>query len=431
MARRTVHVGAPGVTRAARRLLTLSVALAVSMGRVLSAAAAPTTTTTTSPGTTTGPTTVPTTVVLLPPPRPFPLGDDYGRLLLLRRRDAFAALTFAAADIETSTQLVALTSEHVKVAERGQVQARAHAHAVALRLIAIHEQVKALAVDAYMLGSSVQITGALASFESAHDVVELSRNITFVHSSHDRLLALVELARREQARAVKEVRAATKALAEALDKWNAAERGLADARQRRATALAALEQASHDQERFFADATTSASPITGPSRLTADDLVAYIDSLHLQPHLTVPLRTLAGLYISEGNAEGVRGDVAFAQSILETGAFMFPGHGLLDPVDNNFAGIDACDSCKHGDRFESALVGVRAQMQLLRIYADPSVEKITDLAHPLALLHEPSLGFSGHVRTWYALGGTWATGPNYGFHIYDIYLNMVALAARR
>ena len=70
----------------------------------------------------------------------------------------------------------------------------------------------------------------------------------------------------------------------------------------------------------------------GPSQLTADDLVAYIDSLHLHPQLTVPLRTLAGYYISEGNAEGVRGDVAFAQSILETGAFMFPGHGLVVPT---------------------------------------------------------------------------------------------------
>jgi Mannosyl-glycoprotein endo-beta-N-acetylglucosaminidase. len=377
-----------------------------------------------------GTTTVPTTVALLPPPPPFPLGDDFGRLLLIRWSDAFAASAAATADIATSTQLVELTTEHRKVAERGQAQARAHAVEVKRQLIAIHEQVKALAVDAYILGSSAQITGALSSFASAHDVVEMARNLTFVHSSHDRLLQLVELERREQARAVKQVRVATKALDDAVKQWRGAQARLAEAQQRRANALADIDQAARDQERFFRVATTSASPIMGPSRLTAGDLVAYIDSLHLIPKLTVPLRTLAGYYISEGEAEGVRGDVAFAQSILETGAFMFPGHGLLDPVDNNFAGIDACDSCKHGDRFESALIGVRAQMQLLRIYADPSVKKITDLAHPLALLHEPRLGFSGHVQTWYALGGRWATGPNYGFHVYDIYLQMVALAEK-
>src|SRR5439155_1492273 len=213
----------------------------------------------------------------------------FGRLLPGRRRDALVALAASNAGIATAGGLVSVSSEHLRTARRVQVHAREHALEVARQLVSIHAQIKVLAADAYMLGSSVQITG--------------------------------------------------------------------------------------------------------PSRLTADDLVAYIDSLHLQPHLTVSLRTLADLFISEGNAEGVRGDVAFAQSILETGAFMYPGHGLVDPGDNNFAGIDACDSCKHGDLFESAQIGVRAQMQLLRIYADPSVKQITDLAHPLALLHEPRLGF--------------------------------------
>ena len=40
--------------------------------------------------------------------------------------------------------------------------------------------------------------------------------------------------------------------------------------------------------------------------------------------------------------------VAFAQSILETGYFSFPGGGQLVPSDNNFAGIGACDSCAAG-----------------------------------------------------------------------------------
>ena len=67
---------------------------------------------------------------------------------------------------------------------------------------------------------------------------------------------------------------------------------LSDAQSRKSTAIADIAQAARDEARFFADATTSASPIMGPSRLTADDLVAYIASLGLHPHLTVPLRTL-------------------------------------------------------------------------------------------------------------------------------------------
>jgi hypothetical protein len=142
------------------------------------------------------------------------------------------------------------------------------------------------------------------------------------------------------------------------------------------------------------------------------------------------LPTLAGYYISEGEAEGVRGDVAFAQSVLETGAFMYPGHGLVLPTDNNFAGIDACDSCTHGDVFATALLGVRAQIQLLRVYADPSLKQISDFPDPVALLHEPHLRSTGFAKTWYSLGGRWATGANYGFHIYDIYEQMVRLANR-
>ena len=43
---------------------------------------------------------------------------------------------------------------------------------------------------------------------------------------------------------------------------------------------------------------------------------------------------------------------------------------MVRPYNNNFAGIGACDSCGNGFQFSSALNGVRAQIQLLRNYAD-------------------------------------------------------------
>jgi hypothetical protein len=412
----------------------LFVALAVIVSGV-AVAAPPTTTTptTTAPGPTAPTTTVPPPVVILPPPPPFPMGDDAGRLILQHRIDGTAALAQANVDITMWTGQVAETQERVQVAQHARSQAVAHAHAVAVKLVRIKNEIKVLAANAYMLGSSVELTGALSSFASAKDVVSLQRNLTLVRSSHDRLHDLVDYERHEQVRAARRVDDATSALNDATAHWNTARASLATSQQHKADAIAELQQADRDQVRFFDDATDSASPIMGPIRLTADDLVAYIDSLHLKhpPHLTVPMRTLAQYYISEGAAEGVRGDVAFAQSVLETGAFTFPGHGLLVPTDNNFAGIDACDSCKHGDLFETAQLGVRAQIQLLRVYADPTLKKIEQFAHPVALLHEPRLRGSGHSRTWYSLGGTWATGPNYGFHVYDIYMQMVHLAERR
>ena len=44
-----------------------------------------------------------------------------------------------------------------------------------------------------------------------------------------------------------------------------------------------------------------------------------------------------------GEALGVRGDVAWAQSILETGFFVYPGRGKVQPLDDNWAGIGACE----------------------------------------------------------------------------------------
>ena len=49
------------------------------------------------------------------------------------------------------------------------------------------------------------------------------------------------------------------------------------------------------------------------------------------------------MFVDEGNRYLVRGDIAFAQSIIETGWFNFPDYGhRASPSNNNFAGIGAC-----------------------------------------------------------------------------------------
>ena len=54
------------------------------------------------------------------------------------------------------------------------------------------------------------------------------------------------------------------------------------------------------------------STILGPAKLTAEQMAAYVKSTGVHVRTTVPILTLARLYLEEGAVEGVRGDVAFA-----------------------------------------------------------------------------------------------------------------------
>ena len=152
-------------------------------------------------------------------------------------------------------------------------------------------------------------------------------------------------------------------------------------------------------------------------------MAAYLDFIHAKPRITTSTLDLAQEYLDEGAKTGVRGDVAFAQSILETGGFANPGSAATD---NNFAGIGWCDSCAHGFDFPTAQLGVRAQLQLLRIYVDPNFPDAS-YKDPILLKGTLSLGFRGKVQTWWDLWGTWATGALYGQRVYDIYEKMVDL----
>jgi hypothetical protein len=160
--------------------------------------------------------------------------------------------------------------------------------------------------------------------------------------------------------------------------------------------------------------------VMGDPVLTADELVGWYKSEGIVGYTaSVDLPTLAKTYIDEGHAEKVRGDVAFAQSVVETGAFTSPL-----TTHNNYAGIGACDTCPTGFDFPSPLMGVRAQMQLLHAYADKTLRTKT-LANPPVGSDPDSLGVRGCCETWNALTGTWATDPNYGPKLMTVYLSML------
>jgi hypothetical protein len=168
-----------------------------------------------------------------------------------------------------------------------------------------------------------------------------------------------------------------------------------------------------------------ATPILGPALLSGDELAAWFNGTHHHAHTTVPIEELTPDYIEEGAAVGVRADIAFAQSMLETGGFSFPAGGQVLGTDNNFAGMGACDSCATGNRFVDARTGVRAQLQQLRVYADPHLTN-AELNPPAVNPKLDTHFLKGTVTTWAGLTHTWATANTYGDRILAIYEQMLA-----
>ena len=199
-----------------------------------------------------------------------------------------------------------------------------------------------------------------------------------------------------------------------------------------AAANAALEKA-----KALGALLASGTPVMGDAVLTAADLAGWYRTNDSRARLAdgLTINVLAAIYIEEGAAEGVRGDVAFAQSYLETGGFSFPGGGQVSPDDNNFAGLGACDTCATGRQFPTARDGVRAQIQHLRNYADES-STAASLAYPpspywygsdpgTAAENFDTFYAKGWAPIWEMMGkGKWATDPGYAGKVIGLYERM-------
>lgn len=110
--------------------------------------------------------------------------------------------------------------------------------------------------------------------------------------------------------------------------------------------------------------------IMGTAEATAEQMALYCRSKNVAPKLTsCTLEELAQMFLEEGKAEGIRGDIAFAQSLKETGFFKYGG--IVLPSQNNYAGIGALNGNGKGEAatFPSPRIGVRAQIQHLKAYA--------------------------------------------------------------
>lgn len=171
---------------------------------------------------------------------------------------------------------------------------------------------------------------------------------------------------------------------------------------------------------------TPAVPIMAASRLSAVQIVTWFNGRQPRPSGsyagTVPIESLAAMFVEEGAAEGVSGDVAFMQSVVETGWFRFAGS--VPAASNNFAGIGATDTNPSPAVFPDVRTGVRAQVQHLRAYADATAVSCT-----VPPLHNPCVDprFNlvlpkGKAPTWNEMGnGNWATASTYAQSILALY----------
>ena len=163
--------------------------------------------------------------------------------------------------------------------------------------------------------------------------------------------------------------------------------------------------------------TTRYTMITGTAGATTEQMRAYIKKKN--PKVAQSVLKMIPLYLSEGAAEGIRGDVAFAQSCLETGNFTFSGSAVtLDQ--NNFCGMGVTANGMKGNSFKDPKTGIRAQIQHLKAYAStqPLSQKCVDPRYTYV-----QKGCAPYVE-WLGIqenpqGRGWAAGAGYGNKILE------------
>lgn len=177
-----------------------------------------------------------------------------------------------------------------------------------------------------------------------------------------------------------------------------------------------------------ADASVSAAPsayrmdnielieltIQGEPIATEEQCVAYLVKHNPLPEITVTPQELVSLYYEEGRQEGIRPDAAFAQALHETGFFRYGGDVV--PMQNNYCGLGTTGGGVKGAWFESARLGVRAQIQHLLAYTTTR-EPRSEIVDPRYELVKYSDRF-GKAEVWTDLNGKWAVpGRQYGERI--------------
>lgn len=172
--------------------------------------------------------------------------------------------------------------------------------------------------------------------------------------------------------------------------------------------------------------TNGYTKIMGTAMTTEEQMKAYVKSKN--PSVAQSVLDMVPLYLSEGNAEGVRGDIAFAQSCLETGNFSFSGSAVT-LAQNNFCGMGVTSNGMKGNSFDTPKNGIRAQIQHLKAYASKETLKNECIDPRFKYV---TRGCAEYVE-WLGQqenpdGKGWAAGTGYGEKILTILKAILATA---
>lgn len=167
-------------------------------------------------------------------------------------------------------------------------------------------------------------------------------------------------------------------------------------------------------------------PIMGSSEVTAAEMKEYFESSG-KPYPAEALakggaetiETFCQIYCEEAEAEGVRAEVAFAQTMKETGFLQYGGDASVEQF--NFAGIGTTGGGVPGNFYPDVRTGIRAQIQHLKAYAtsDRLVRECVDNRYEYVKKGSaPYVEWLGQKENPQGTG--WATGENYGYDIVEM-----------
>lgn len=172
----------------------------------------------------------------------------------------------------------------------------------------------------------------------------------------------------------------------------------------------------------------SAYQIEGSSNVTVEQMVNFYKkyspvsypSEDLKKGGASTIQEFAQIFYEEAIDEGIRPEVVWCQTMLETGYLKFGGDVKISQY--NFAGIGATGNGVPGLSFQSVREGVRAQVQHMKAYASASITEKT-LAHELVdpRFQYVKKGSAKYVEILGAkenpLGTGWASSAGYGINI--------------
>lgn len=158
--------------------------------------------------------------------------------------------------------------------------------------------------------------------------------------------------------------------------------------------------------------------IIGKFGVDAEKMIAFVKNENPDAK---DIEEIVNQFIEVGNKYGIRGDIAFCQSIIETGWFKFDGGTAVTPEQHNYCGMGVTSKGIKGNEFATVKDGVTAQVQHLFAYASkeemPVGEEVVDPRFKYV-----TRGIAPH---WEDLSMRWAMNKDYGKHIVELYKQLV------